>query len=581
MFIVILQVFRLVKIVFSSLNRFRQQISTTDTSTQAALPMRIFRHSTFAALIVSLIFLVSMIALVRDSQALNDGKLIYGLDDAYIHMSIARNFVEHGVWGITQYDFSSTTSSPLWTGLLALIYAFTGVHENLPLILNLIFGIGAIFAANRLLMRFETPALYRLVLLLALIILTPFNTLVLIGMEHVLQILMAILLVDEFFRIMGADEKAFRVSDGVRLGVLSALTAMTRYEDLLLIGVLCLLFLLKGRWRLMLITGISASVPIIIYGMIAMSNGWDFLPTSLTIKSGAMSYLRNATWQGRYQFLVVDTYKIFANQHILSLMLLSAMGAFLYIYEKSRDLWDKRLILLVIYALTTLMSVRFVSWPDPGTFSRYEAYLVALSLIFIPAALGFALPHRLTRKLIPALVVGLILLAFVLNDIYQRYDDISFRQPVVTATTEIYRQQVQMGRFLAEHYNDSNIATNDIGAVTFFTDIHNVDIWGLGTIEVARAKNDNIYSTARLAEIVAENDTQIAVIYSVWMDGYGGLPDDWILVEQWVMENPPVILGYHTVSFYALNAEAVPDLRANLDLFAPSLPDGVRREVAS
>lgn len=233
----------------------------------------------------------------------------------------------------------------------------------------------------------------------------------------------------------------------------------------------------------------------------------------------------------------------------------------------------------MIYALTTVLSVRLVSWPDPGTFSRYEAYLVAMSLIFIPAALGFALPRRVTRKMIPAALVALILLVFVLNDIYQRYDDISFRQPVVTATTEIYRQQYQMAHFLAEYYNDANIATNDIGAVTFFTDIHNLDIWGLGTIEVAHAKGDNTYSTARLSEIAAEQNTQIAVIYSVWMDGYGGLPDDWILVEQWEMENPPVILGYHTVSFYALNPDAVPDLRENLEAFAPSLPDGVRREV--
>lgn len=260
-----------------------------------------------------------MLALVRDSQALNDGNLIYGLDDAYIHMSIARNFAEHGTWGITQYEFSSTTSSPLWTGLLTLVYAVIGVQESLPLILNLMFGIAAIFAANRLLTRFDVPALYRFIILIALLILTPLNTLVLIGMEHVLQILMVILLVDEFFHLWERDQ--FSVSDAARLAVLSALTAMTRYEDLLLIGVLCLLFLLRGRWRLMLITGISASFPVIVYGLIAMANGWDFLPTSLTIKSGAMSYLRQATWQARFQFLIVDTYKIFANQHIFSLML--------------------------------------------------------------------------------------------------------------------------------------------------------------------------------------------------------------------------------------------------------------------
>ncbi len=33
------------------------------------------------------------------------GEIIYPLDDTYIHMAVAKNFVEHHVWGITQYAF--------------------------------------------------------------------------------------------------------------------------------------------------------------------------------------------------------------------------------------------------------------------------------------------------------------------------------------------------------------------------------------------------------------------------------------------------------------------------------------------
>ena len=64
------------------------------------------------------------------------GVFAYALDDAYIHMAMAQNFAEHGVWGPTRYEFVSASSSPLWTATLAGLFAATGVHELWPLLLN-------------------------------------------------------------------------------------------------------------------------------------------------------------------------------------------------------------------------------------------------------------------------------------------------------------------------------------------------------------------------------------------------------------------------------------------------------------
>ena len=70
-----------------------------------------------------LIFLTLGLFIYFNIQVVVDfaGRYIYPLDDAYIHLSMARNFAEFQTWGITQYEFSSTTSSPLFTFLLALI----------------------------------------------------------------------------------------------------------------------------------------------------------------------------------------------------------------------------------------------------------------------------------------------------------------------------------------------------------------------------------------------------------------------------------------------------------------------------
>ena len=61
---------------------------------------------------------ISLTLSIRENQ----GHIIYALDDTYIHMAMAKNFSQHGVWGMTKYGFTSSSSSPLWTLLLSLCY---------------------------------------------------------------------------------------------------------------------------------------------------------------------------------------------------------------------------------------------------------------------------------------------------------------------------------------------------------------------------------------------------------------------------------------------------------------------------
>jgi hypothetical protein len=44
---------------------------------------------------------------------------VYPLDDTYSQMAIARNVAEHGVYGVTRQEFSSSSSAPLWVLLTA------------------------------------------------------------------------------------------------------------------------------------------------------------------------------------------------------------------------------------------------------------------------------------------------------------------------------------------------------------------------------------------------------------------------------------------------------------------------------
>ncbi len=88
------------------------------------------------ALALALLWL-AIAALLAASLAATGGRVVYALDDPYIHMAMAKNLAQHRVLGVSRYEFTSTTSSPLWTLLLALLFAAAGVRDEIPLLVNL------------------------------------------------------------------------------------------------------------------------------------------------------------------------------------------------------------------------------------------------------------------------------------------------------------------------------------------------------------------------------------------------------------------------------------------------------------
>jgi asparagine N-glycosylation enzyme membrane subunit Stt3 len=77
------------------------------------------KHSWILGIVVA-IYVLSLLFLINRATANTGGKLTYIYDDAYIHMAMAKNLVNHGVWGATPHEFTSTTSSPILKPLLML-----------------------------------------------------------------------------------------------------------------------------------------------------------------------------------------------------------------------------------------------------------------------------------------------------------------------------------------------------------------------------------------------------------------------------------------------------------------------------
>ncbi len=142
-------------------------------------------------------------------------------------MAIAKNFAQEGVWGITKYGFTSTSSSLLWTLLISFTYFIFGVNELVPFILNFIFAMGVLSIVYYILCEFKISKLYTLIILLLVMFLTPLPALVFTGMEHILHIFLVILFIYlSVLTILYNKNSIFKY-----LLILAFLLVMVRYES--------------------------------------------------------------------------------------------------------------------------------------------------------------------------------------------------------------------------------------------------------------------------------------------------------------------------------------------------------------
>ncbi|HEY1016854.1 MAG TPA: hypothetical protein VGE07_29345, partial [Herpetosiphonaceae bacterium] len=218
---------------------------------------------------------------------LSGGRLVYALDDAYIHLAVARSLAEHGVWGLTRYEFSSSSSSLLWTLLLAAGLRL-GAGDWLPLLLNLAAAAGLTVGMDRALRHDGWPPLARAAALAALLLAAGITALIFSGMEHTLQLGLALWLM----RLASADLARSREVPPWQIGLLALLNVMVRYEGLFLAALIGLGYLLQRRWGRIALVGAAAALPVVVFGLVASGNGWPFLPASVVAKTQSLQQAR-------------------------------------------------------------------------------------------------------------------------------------------------------------------------------------------------------------------------------------------------------------------------------------------------
>ncbi|HEY5313009.1 MAG TPA: hypothetical protein VIK18_10840, partial [Pirellulales bacterium] len=246
-----------------------------------------FARQLWPLLGASAIFLAASAVLVQQVRQRCDGKVIYPLDDTYIHMALARNLAFHGTWGVTPGEFSSSSSSPLWTLCLAGAFALGGPNDLLPLALNIGAGIGLLTTAWYFGHRQQWSAGWNFAVLLGILILTPLPSLAVLGMEHVLQAWTSLALICLAVELFSYSTQEQRLGHIAWLFVAAVLACATRYEGLFLVFAVCVCAVLCRRPKLAVCLGLVSLIPAAAYAVVSLRHGSLWAPNSVLLK-GAM-----------------------------------------------------------------------------------------------------------------------------------------------------------------------------------------------------------------------------------------------------------------------------------------------------
>ncbi|NIG56322.1 hypothetical protein [Chitinophaga sp. Cy-1792] len=518
--------------------------------------------------------------------ALTGGHFCYSLDDAFIHMAVAKNLGLHGVWGITPDAFGSASSSPLYTVLLASLFRI-GVNSYLAgLWINIIAAYGVLYTVHRILLKYGLPAIGETIVLFSLIVLFPFTVIILTGMEHLLHFWFALLFIQGVVEMISAEYINTRKL--LLVSLWGALMVATRFEGLFILGAACLLLLFYRKIIAAFTTGFVAALPVVIFAVISVAYGGYILPNSVLLKSsggpagpGALGHALqeifiyrlmygNSTIMGLFQADKAYTgQSSISGTSLLRILIIVPLLVVLVktkVSNTARQAVNMGIILSIGGALHLALAA--VGW-----MFRYEAYLIGLAIINIALLLWCLWPGvtgLYSSSIWPQRLVMVILLFFVASPLLVRA--MAGYRSTYRACRNIYDQQVQMGRFLQQYYPGVPVAANDVGAVSFLSDSRIVDIWGLGNNEIAKSKLTGHYNATYLKELLKRENVKIAIIYPDWYDN--ALYHSWAETGSWTIQDN-VVCADPTVRFFALDSADAPALKRNLEAFQAQLPGTV------
>ncbi|MEB3195867.1 MAG: hypothetical protein VKP62_01560 [Candidatus Sericytochromatia bacterium] len=480
------------------------------------------------------------------------GRLIYTLDDPYIHLALAENILR-GSYGVNLGELCAPSSSILFPFLLTLPLAM-GWGDQAPLLYIVPATLGTVWLMAGLVWQNAGPGFGRLAPLAFLVIppalILALNSLALMftGMEHPLHVLGMTMFLTGLYQAFQPGGRPTLAACGI------ALCALIRFEGLAIAPFGLVALYLAGHRKTAWILGGGLAGVLGAYASAMWAWNLPLLPSSVLTKSlaatslsegHALVGLKTAIW-GVYSSLETRTGALLA----LAALLFTAG-----LFQREGHARPAQ----VIQGLALLTIGAHLCAGHFGFFARYEAYVVATALcavFLIPRdfGLGRGALVSLTSVLGILLVTGLPYFALILH--------------TPPGSLNIYQQQYQMHRFATEYFPEP-VAINDLGWVAFQNDQYVLDFIGLGSERARLLTRAEGRTVETLQRLVREHHIAYAMIYDSW---FPNRPPSWRHVA--TLQTIRVLAASDKVAFYLIAHDQEARMRAALQAFAKTLPPG-------
>ncbi|MFP4460160.1 MAG: hypothetical protein ACLFSQ_11305, partial [Candidatus Zixiibacteriota bacterium] len=448
-------------------------------------------------IIIAFILIHGVIFLITTKST--DGEFVYTLDDAYIHMAISKNLVQNGQWSTLPGEFNSAASSIIYPLLLSGLFAIFGINTLLPLLVNMLFSVILILFVYYIAKRENLSNWNFVFTSLAIIIFTPLTLIISQGMENMIQIFVSLAFL-YFSSLILSYDRSYRSRDLFAFYMLAPLVTFARYEGMFLVFAVFVLMMIRKKRLPAILMAVLAALPIVIFGIISISNGYEFFPNPVLYKSH-MSEI-----SGLSQILMkLKNIAVFYQHKGLLLLIMAVISGIIITSRKSTKFFNFEIVfgILVLAASAQHIMLARLSYK----FARYEAYLVVMLFV----ALSLFLEHINFKKLYHSKVrfaFSILMFILILLPLGKRasYNRLAFY------SKNIHNQHIMMAEFVGEYYDDATIVINDIGAISFYTNAEYIDLYALSNIEILRMIENGEFNSSNIQRLASERNAQIAIL---------------------------------------------------------------------